>query len=894
MLELQSSVIDKNLNFLFLAEHWLSEAELEAVQLGDFRLISFYCRARRIHGGVCAFSGVGQSVQVINLEGLCEDLHCEVSGFVWGDICFVVVYRSPSGDFNIFLNNIEKVLLRCMGHGIIVVGDFNVHFNTRDGRSLEVTNLFASFGLIQNNFQNTRDDSCLDNVFSNLGDPKVEVVNYGLSDHFGLLVHIKTKEKLTNTQSTMKFTPITQHGLSLLQECLRLVDWSFVGNDNLGTEARFRIFNNIITSNVGKCFKEIKLISSGNIKGKGIAWFNSELKEHRERLHLLSDLHSKKLISGVTLKEFKKFYKTKLKMAKKAANDKYIEGSSNSSAAAWKLINAHRISADDSSQMPSHEILNQYFSNIARSISDGLPYTNADPIDYIGDSTWREEHVGFQFRTVTYNEVRDVTLKLKNSNSKDVYNLNSKILKAIIDVILIPFTDILNSCITHGVFPDILKTARVIPIYKKGNKQDPGNYRPISILPIIGKVFEKLLKVQINSFFEINGIFHASQFGFRNNRSTTMAISSLCKRATQAFESNEYLHAHFYDLSKAFDCVSHGILLEKLAAYGLHSNAIMLIKSYLGSRSQCVSFNNINSSYKMITTGVPQGSVLGPILFLIFINDLPRCTSAHSVLFADDTTTFNTGTNLTDLALLATQNRDELRQWFLANKLCLNEGKSQSLVFTLKQIVPGGDPVEFLGVRMDSKLTWAPHINKLACKLSKHIYAMRQLKNLVSFKVLKTAYFGLIHSNLSYAILAWGHSTHASKIFALQRKIIRIICGLGFRDDCKNKFIELNILTMPCLYVFQALLFVKDNEVSYQTGSHSYNTRQKGNIVPAFHRLSRSREAMGYHGIKFYNVLPERIRSLPPVQFRKAVSRFLLQQAFYSVDEYNNYKFSEL
>ena len=208
------------------------------------------------------------------------------------------------------------------------------------------------------------------------------------------------------------------------------------------------------------------------------------------------------------------------------------------------------------------------------------------------------------------------------------------------------------------------------------------------------------------------------------------------------------------------------------------------------------------------------------------------------------------------------------QEWFTANQLSLNKSKTETMVFSLRNIpeLANKDSVKFLGVYLDKKLSWEQHIHFVCKKISVNIYLLRNLANDVSQKTLITAYHGLIHSVLSYAILIWGHSTHSVNVFTLQRKAIRISYGLKYRDNCKQAFKSLKILTLPSVYILQWLMFIKEHESNYTSHNdvHRYCTRNRNNIYPSYLRLSKSRNGINYHAIRFFKHLPKKIRDLIP------------------------------
>lgn len=448
----------------------------------------------------------------------------------------------------------------------------------------------------------------------------------------------------------------------------------------------------------------------------------------------------------------------------------------------------------------------------------------------------------------------------------------------------------INLSFRSGIFPDELKFASVIPLHKKGDVNETANYRPISILPAISKIFEKLIKNKITCYFEKNSLFCPNQFGFRQGRSTTAAVIDFVDFALTCFERGEYCAATFCDISKAFDCVDHNILLQKLKLYNFDQLSLQYFQSYLSNRRQVVKINHNISNEVTMHMGVPQGSILGPILFLIYINDFPKhVTMGKCILFADDTTVQVKSMDGLEALETASLVRDCAEDWCTSNRLVLNTNKTVSMIFSLRNnaFFDDATQVKYLGFTLDSRLKWGPHCDGVAVKLLRTIYLLRNLVLSVSLSTSKTAYFALFHSVMSYGIILWGHSSSRHRIFGLQRRAVRTLYKLPFRADCRVAFTELGILTFP---VLDCLLYLKDNMHAFDrnTPSHTYNTRSGSKLSVQYTRLTSIQNTYNVKGVKFYNALPDKFKSLSSKLFKATLKKLLISHAIYNENEYFN------
>lgn len=308
--------------------------------------------------------------------------------------------------------------------------------------------------------------------------------------------------------------------------------------------------------------------------------------------------------------------------------------------------------------------------------------------------------------------------------------------------------------------------------------------------------------------------------------------------------------ALFCDLSRAFDCVDYNILLSKLKYYKFSNLALSWVNSYLKDRQQrtIIKKNNTKfiSEWQKIECGVPQGSILGPLLFLIFVNDVPKNVSSNLILYADDTTAIVKAKDAEGLKEKLDLSLLELSSWFSANGLKLNSSKTQIIKFQTMQnrhtsifelhydgnLLSFVKSIKFLGVSIDQNLTWRPHIEMTTKKLNTACFQMRVLRNVIDLKTKLIVYYAMFYSFLQYGIELWGSVSDATAIFKIQKKYLRIMSFAPKRTSCKPLFKRYELLTMPCLYIFKILVFLKNNYQSYRVNQsyHQYPTRFKNDF----------------------------------------------------------------
>jgi len=338
--------------------------------------------------------------------------------------------------------------------------------------------------------------------------------------------------------------------------------------------------------------------------------------------------------------------------------------------------------------------------------------------------------------------------------------------------------------------------------------------------------------------------------------------------------------------------VPHGKLVEKLTHYNFSASALRLVKSYLENRFQSVKYRFEQSAPIPLSVGVPQGSILGPLLFVIYMNDLPASfPELYFVQYADDTSYSIRGSNLHQLQDCNGAALIRLKEWFTQNGLIMNESKTKSMTCSVKplHLEVNATSVNFLGVKLDPQMTWSSHGEELSSKLLRQVYLLRSLASSVSQSVLRTVYFGCFHSLLTYGVLAWGHTAAADTVFRVQRRAVRILYGLGYREDCRQAFISLKILTLPSEYVRQCLLYAKVHleDFPQRQDIHQYLTRNRSLHISRFCRIKRCQDGMSYWGVRFFNMLPQETQTLPLKLFKRRITEQLERTALYSFQEFS-------
>lgn len=571
----------------------------------------------------------------------------------------------------------------------------------------------------------------------------------------------------------------------------------------------------------------------------------------------------------------------------------------------WNLLN--NFLNESSGNSPISEIIYNNISlqqptSIANAFSD---FFSSIPTTQSGIPKCSVSRVASSFflLPVTADEVCSVLLNLKNKCA-GLDNISAYHLKLVARNISGILSDIINLMFQQGVFPKLLKKSKIVPVFKKDDKRTVSNYRPISILSSLSKVIEKLFVDRLSNYLSKFNILHPCQFGFRSGSSTSLALVSLLDYLKKSIDSGKFIGSVFLDFTKAFDTINHATLFNKLEAYGVTGAPLTFLKNYLHNREWSVYVSGASSETKLINQGVPQGSILGPLLFIIYINDLvDAIKSTHCVLYADDTTIIAAEDSLTALTLHLNNTFLDISKWCYENQLIINPAKTKFMIFRSAQrplpfhqpltlgphSIPTCDTVIFLGVHLDCHLKFNLHTNHLRKKTSFGIRAIIKAREVFHINVLMSLYFAFIHSHIMYGIAAWGNTydCHLSPIQNIQNQVIRIITNSSRYSSAGHLLQDNKILPVRKLFFYSiaVLLFQLRNallpfefidSVFLQNNNVTRFAMNLNFLLPAS-RTNYGKMTTAYAAITFWNNMPLSVKTMPTLSsFKKSLKSFLL------------------
>lgn len=941
--ELETFFRVTNSDVICISEHWQSDASLPSFSFEGYSLANHFCRSSSNHGGVAIYVRNNLKYRAVcEIDRLAVEFDCEMAAIEIPQYHVIVVgiYHSPppNGNYIQFLNTMYDVLnFNKRDLFTIIAGDFNVNFLTNSRECSSLVDLFSSFNLkclincptrVCNNSQ-----TCIDNIITDfpLSMCKVNSLPTGFSDHNAQTCCMRIVQGDYPSSYSYKWSRrFNTANHSVFENLIKCETWTSVHNAN-DFDEKFNNFHDILLHHFNSAFPLSKMRVSDKNRTKswitpGIMVSSKRLKQLRTGKH--SNINNPKYLEF--LKTYKRIYYKTCRAAKKMHFDNMVASSTiNRSKSIWNFIKTkyynngtkdyERITLfgqndrviDDPSDVAN--MFNHQFNDSALDTRES------------GKEMYHNHHESNRRPTVSSSscflypinkeELLSVLKSFKNKNATGFDNLSCKFLLSYFEHIADPLIYLINHSFSLGIFPSRLKVSIVKPLHKKGPKTDINNYRPINNLSVFSKIFEKCFITRVLNYLQTNRILIQQQHGFVKNRSTSTALFHLINMLFKSIDEGDFTLTLYYDLTKAFESVHHDILLQKLEQMGLRGITSSWIRSFLIDRQQFVDVSYILHNTLMIARshpltmgrGVVQGSVIGPLLFLLYVNDLPDYLEGDRlVLYADDITMVSSEKTPQLQRCKAVQSNNEIHYWAKQNRLKVNTEKTSFMIFNFphSRKLSSDDRValsnelgynevthsKVLGITVDSHLKWNNHIDSLAKRLSSFCYVIRNLRSSCGLPTLRMVYFSHIHSICTYGIILWGGSAESQRIFRTQKWAIRAMLGLPRRTPCANYFRDLQILTLPAIFIYECIKFVTNNPTFFLNEpikNNDYTLRTRNTINIPRHRLSYFKKSPYYQCVSVFNRLPTNLRQMENGKsLLKALKESLTENAPYNINDF--------
>lgn len=878
---------NNNIDVLCLTETWLSDS----IDDSELKINNYsFCRLDRLndksHGGILCYVKDGISFKqntdlyVSDVEALWIEINLPKTK----PIIVGTVYRAPSCTVD-YLEKVDSIFQKCNSiyDDIYILGDFNLDISKKCNIR-KISSLARNSNTEQLIKEYTRitekSKSILDLIFVSRPEFVVSsgVHSLGLSDHSLIYVvrkhkQIKLPPRVIKSRCFKNFNEID------FINTIQNTDWNCCCIDNVNTAlSKWQtLFNKACNQHAP--YKEKK------VKGYLPEWINGEflqLSKDRDFYYAKAHKTNNQADWNMARSLRNKVNNMKYYLKKNYCNEA-VTKNMHDSKKLWKTIK--KIIPSKSSNVPSvvnsesgltnssndtANEFNKYFTSIGNTL--GRKFENNGNVKCPCNHLCCEQNCStnkFTFLEVTPDFVYKHICNMANDKSPGFDEFNAKLLKIAAPFISDCLAYICNLSLSESVFPDDWKKAKVTPIYKSGEKTDVGNYRPISVLPIVSKIIERAVHDQLYKYLNDTGKLSTAQSGFRANHSTTTTLLDVQDYVLNNMDSGYTTGLIFLDLKKAFDVVNHDILIDKLSKYGINQKELLWFKSYLNNRSQAVHVNSTLSNFENINIGIPQGSILGPLLFIIFVNCLPYAVNCKIVMYADDTTLMCRAKNEVDLQAQLESSLHNVAKWLEANKLILNVDKTKLMVLGTKHMLSKFNNVnlvynnnviekvnefKYLGVKFDSNMSWSSHFDYLSGNISKRIGIIRRVKHFLPHHTLVMLSNALVIPHFDYASSVWCNFSleYQNKLQVLQNSLARTILSADIRTPVNDMFNSLKwiklsdrwrnhmlILVFKCLrnlsptYLTSKFEFVHSNH-AHATRNQVSNTL----IVPKFNSNS--------------------------------------------------------
>lgn len=919
-----SLVSNKTVHFVALTETRIFENEIDLFNLPNFKAY-FSCRDDG-HGGAALF--VHESLDSSLVESACLfKINYVIVKIPALRASIAVLYKKPTVSNSKFFAVLTQILSKT--NNIILIGDTNINVQKHGPNITEYLSLIESLGCRLLNSTNKKfatrinqhvnarhtTSSTIDHVITSCLNYNFNfcVNDSHLSDHQEIFLSFKDTSNRTVNFSETNYSFTSKYFQFDNFKRLLARELSLYTPKNLNTLLR------LIENTKKRCVRSRVIFNKINPYKKWVSAELTELITERNRYHkLLKRCPANEFIKNKYL-EYCNLTKSMNNRIRRIHNSSQLNKFVSKPRQLWKCFNEiihnkpysqneiKTISCDDGSTthdpLTIANTINTYFCHIGRELFARIPHTEPTYNSLIPNNSRT-----MALFPVTPEEICSIIFNTKpNSNLSNILPVNY--IKQCLDILLDPITDMVNKCFDTGCFPEILKTARVVPIFKSGDSLSPSNYRPISILDDFSKILEQCIFHKISAFTTKYDLISKFQFGFQKHSGTLSAASCLLDSIRLSLDASilNICAAIFIDVTKAFDSIFRELLLKKLYRLGFRGNSYNLIESFLSNRMQFISMANVNSDPLNIEFGTPQGSTLGPALFILFINDITNLKlHGKIVLFADDAVITYCETDVNELNRKMIEDMQVLSQWFSANKLTLNRKKTKCMIFHQKQHIKkfrldihcDGEPIEqvetfeYLGLTLQENLQWDMHIDKISTKINRISGVIHRIGNTVDTSTLKSIYYAHVHSHLAYMSPIWGQSATEyllNTIQVIQNNAIRSIFrkeyyafGLS-TNQIRTKFNILNVRqiskyeTAILAYKINKKIIKTNIETIQMSSRHNYNTRNSNQLYQQSFRTKTGKYLISRLIAVEFNMLPTDLQSLPSLnQFKNKLKKYIL------------------
>ena len=812
-----------------------------------------------------------------------------------------------------------------ISNNIILTGDFNIDISNPENKQTQIlNNIYQTYGLTQILDKPTRysnqngKPTILDHFWLNENElPQVEKAGtfIGISDHLGTYLKLKKQKNPVNIKN-VRFRNFRKYNVDEFNEDLHEALSSssiqqHIESENINSAMKELI--STIQNSINKFapINEIRIVK----KAKLIPWFTKEL---RELIVIKNEMLQDSFLYGFeTFKSQIKHLTNSINHLKRTLKRKFLNESlkqaENDSRKCWDIINTvvdrkqshHKTEPDMMNQEKANKF-NKFFANVGKQIQDDLKL-NIETLNFEGLS-------GFDFQNETYQSIEKLISALKLNTATGDDDISTRILKDASHTISPYLCSIINLGYKIHEFPSNMKKATITALHKKKDVNLISNYRPISILPAISKVIEKSATNQLVQYLEENNILSANQHAYRNRHSTVTCLAEVVDYLYQLWDDKKYAAIISLDLSKAFDSISHQLLLNKLAKIGLSENAILWVKSYLSERSQVTKFKDFTSSEQKVTAGVPQGSIIGPLLFLCFTNDLYENfdETCRVVSYADDTQIIINSDSSNQLKTSIRSTILTAQEWYTKNSMLNNIDKTEILILNSRKSnlinsvfkfrengknikIKPSSSIEVLGIILDQNLNWVPHTNKVKRNAFNVIRHLHRINHLLPIEIKIQLYNTLVTPVLDYADIIWGGcgSINSKKLQLAQNFAIRSITGARKYDSATESFKKLKFLNLEqrrkiheAVFTNKSLLYLNPIKTSARyieqcsTGTRTTRSNTSGTLNLPTHKTSKYQQSPFYRCIQAWNSCPSNIPTNAPKPFKKNLQKYIINSTY--------------